>query len=169
MNTLFTFGCSYTEDYNTCRVDTYVDYKNHMGGQYPKSWPIVLSENLNFNLKNYGEGASGNQQIFHEAYGIRTGKSLLFFLQHYKPAPWEHGLQCSDYADEDMDLVIKFEDREKGLKSLEDITGIKVDPNKKSRSRNRGKKNYRDYYDERTKSIVERSFSRDIDLYGYKF
>jgi hypothetical protein len=68
-----------------------------------------------------------------------------------------------------MDLVIKFEDREKGLKSLEDITGIKVDPNKKSRSRNRGKKNYRDYYDERTKGIVERSFSRDIDLYGYKF
>lgn len=66
MNTLFTFGCSYTEDYNTCRVDTYVDYKNYMGGQYPKSWPIVLSENLNFNLKNYGEGASGNQQIFHE-------------------------------------------------------------------------------------------------------
>ena len=66
MNTLFTFGCSFTEDYNTNHVDTYIDYKNYMGGQYPKSWPIVLSEKLNFNLKNYGEGASGNQQIFQE-------------------------------------------------------------------------------------------------------
>ena len=66
MNTLFTFGCSFTEDYNTCSVDTYVEYKEHVGGEYPKSWPIVLSENLNYQLKNYGEGASGNQQIFQE-------------------------------------------------------------------------------------------------------
>ena len=66
MNTLFTFGCSFTEDYNTCSVDTYVDYKEHLGGEYPKSWPIVLSEKLNYKLKNYGEGASGNQQIFQE-------------------------------------------------------------------------------------------------------
>lgn len=66
MSTLFTFGCSFTEDYNTCSVDTYVDYKDYLGGEYPKSWPIVLSENLNYNLKNYGEGASGNQQIFQE-------------------------------------------------------------------------------------------------------
>jgi hypothetical protein len=103
-------------------------------------------------------------QIFHEAYGIRTGKSLLFFLEHYRPAPWEYGLQCSDYADEKMDLVIKFENREEGLKSLENITGIKVDPNKKSRSRDRDKKNYRDYYDEKTKDIVGKSFARDIAL-----
>ena len=108
-------------------------------------------------------------QIFHEAYGIRTGKSLLFFLEHYRPAPWEYGLQCSDYADEKMDLVIKFENREEGLKSLENITGIKVDPNKKSRSRDRDKKNYRDYYDEKTKDIVEKSFARDIELYEYEF
>lgn len=66
MNNLFTFGCSFTEDYHTSNVDTYADYKKHLGGYYPKSWPIVLSENLNYKLKNYGEGASGNQQIFQE-------------------------------------------------------------------------------------------------------
>lgn len=66
MNSLFTFGCSFTEDYHTSNIGTYNDYKEHLGGEYPKSWPIVLSENLNYNLKNYGEGASGNQQIFHE-------------------------------------------------------------------------------------------------------
>lgn len=66
MNNLFTFGCSFTEDYNTCIVDTYVEYREHLGGEYPKSWPIVLSENLNYKLNNYGEGASGNQQIFQE-------------------------------------------------------------------------------------------------------
>ena len=108
-------------------------------------------------------------QVFHEAYGIRTGKSLLFFLKHYRPAPWEHGLQCSDYADEEMDLIIKFENREKGLSSLRDICGIKVGPNKKSRSRNRDKKNYRDYYDNETRDIVRKSFARDIELYGYEF
>jgi len=63
MNNLFTFGCSYTEGFAEELSDTYKKYKTHRGG-FPKSWPELLSEKLQYELTNYGEGASGNQQIF---------------------------------------------------------------------------------------------------------
>ena len=67
MNTLFTFGCSFTEGFSVKSIsEPYLEYKEFIGGEFPKSWPIVLSEHLNYELKNYGEGASGNQQIFQE-------------------------------------------------------------------------------------------------------
>jgi hypothetical protein len=62
MNTLFTFGCSYTADYWEI---TNLEYKNFKGGNLPDVWPKVLSKKLNMDLKNYGEPSIGNDQIFH--------------------------------------------------------------------------------------------------------
>lgn len=66
MNTLFTFGCSFTEDFETSSALLYKDYKDYKGGKFPDSWPKILSNKLKLELKNYGEGASGNDQIFQE-------------------------------------------------------------------------------------------------------
>ena len=66
MNTLFTFGCSFTEDFETSSALLYKNYKDFRGGKFPDSWPKILSNKLNLDLKNYSEGASGNEQIFHE-------------------------------------------------------------------------------------------------------
>jgi hypothetical protein len=75
MSTLFTFGCSYTEDFERVIESTknsdfvpaqrkYVE--NHLDGRIPKSWPQILSENFNLQLKNYGVGGMSNYQIFEE-------------------------------------------------------------------------------------------------------
>jgi hypothetical protein len=63
MNTLFTFGCSYTEDFNDVH-ENYRLYKEFNGGTFPKTWSTLLSEKLDTNLKNYGLSASSNQLIF---------------------------------------------------------------------------------------------------------
>jgi hypothetical protein len=63
MSTLFTFGCSYTEDYDD-RHQNYRLYKEFRGGTFPKNWTTLLSEKLEVNLKNYGLSAAGNQLIF---------------------------------------------------------------------------------------------------------
>lgn len=63
MKKLFTFGCSYTEDYSDIH-ENYKLYKEFCGGQFPKTWPTLLSEKLEVELENYGIGASGNQLIF---------------------------------------------------------------------------------------------------------
>lgn len=65
MKTLFTFGCSYTEDYLDNRTDSCVKYKEFRGGSLPKTWPTLLANKLEYDLKNYGENASGNDLIFH--------------------------------------------------------------------------------------------------------
>ncbi len=65
MSTLYTFGCSYTEGFKMVN-DNYIKYFEFLGDRIPKSWPEILSEKLGCELKNYGEGASGNQQIFCE-------------------------------------------------------------------------------------------------------
>jgi hypothetical protein len=66
MNKLWTFGCSYTEGFVDNGSPTYNNYKEYCGGQFPKSWPEILSEKLNIELINKGEGASGNTQIFQQ-------------------------------------------------------------------------------------------------------
>lgn len=65
MNTLHTFGCSYTAFYETSsnRPD-FIKYKEYKGGKYPKIWPELLSEKLNLRLNNPADGGSSNYDIF---------------------------------------------------------------------------------------------------------
>ena len=68
MNTLWTFGCSFTADYHPLysgdEQSNYGKYKEWRGGNLPKTWPELLSEKLNLNLKNKAEGGSSNYTIF---------------------------------------------------------------------------------------------------------
>ena len=65
MNTLYTFGCSFTENFDpfikysgTTRYDYIMKYHN---GKIPKSWPQIMSEQLNMELRNHGgmDGITG--------------------------------------------------------------------------------------------------------------
>jgi hypothetical protein len=67
MSNLFVFGCSYTQGFNRSKDNkNYQLFKDFRGGDLPKDWPTLLSEKIGFELKNYGEDASGNNQIFQE-------------------------------------------------------------------------------------------------------
>jgi len=64
MNRLYTFGCSYTQDFIDNKIPNYIDYRNFRGGTFPLTWPEILSNKLNLDLKNYGRGGGGNNLIF---------------------------------------------------------------------------------------------------------
>lgn len=66
MKNLWTFGCSFTEGFVNDRSDSFEKYKEYCGGSFPESWPSILGKKLNLQVKNLGEGASGNQQIFQQ-------------------------------------------------------------------------------------------------------
>lgn len=65
MSTLHTFGCSYTAFYENSKRKEYIEYKKFNGGKFPKIWPELLSEKLNFDLNNLGAEGSSNYEIFH--------------------------------------------------------------------------------------------------------
>ena len=65
MNTLHTFGCSYTAYFeNNNGRSQYEEYKKFRGGFYPKVWPELLSEKLGMELNNTAIGGSSNYEIF---------------------------------------------------------------------------------------------------------
>jgi hypothetical protein len=73
MGKLFTFGCSFTEDFekvpkyggtNGGLTSMWAYIEMYLDGKVPKSWPKILSEKLGSNLKNYGEGGKSNMRIF---------------------------------------------------------------------------------------------------------
>ena len=75
MSTLFTFGCSFTEDFEnvieTTKNSSFVPaqkryIQDHLNGRIPKSWPKLLSDKLGNELKNYGIGGMSNYHIFEE-------------------------------------------------------------------------------------------------------
>lgn len=90
-NTLFTFGCSYTQDFNNNKIKNYQDYFNYRGGNFPLSWPTILAEKLDLNILNYGIGGSGNDVIFNQIckhiHEIKKGDIVIIgwtFIHRYK-------------------------------------------------------------------------------------
>jgi hypothetical protein len=66
MNTLFTFGCSFTEDFTEVPPDMgqTIYVMDYLNGRVPDAWPTVLSKLLSFDVQNFGKGGSSNYQIF---------------------------------------------------------------------------------------------------------
>jgi hypothetical protein len=65
MSTLYTFGCSYTADYEL-DGGKYDELYNIRGGNFPDVWSKVLAKKLNFELNNFGKGGVGNDFIFNQ-------------------------------------------------------------------------------------------------------
>jgi hypothetical protein len=71
MNTLFTFGCSYTAPYSKSpentppsELDFYDRYYNYRNQSFPATWPEILSSKLNLKLNNLGKQAEGVDYVF---------------------------------------------------------------------------------------------------------
>ena len=67
-NTLWTFGCSFTDEYSPVKCDPpnfYDMYAEFRGGNLPPIWAKLLSEKLNLNYNNKGCGAISNYKIFY--------------------------------------------------------------------------------------------------------
>jgi hypothetical protein len=64
MNTLHTFGCSFTAPYTFNGAIGYKQYYQYKNNNYPPVWADLLSDKLNMSLNNYGVGGSSNYEIF---------------------------------------------------------------------------------------------------------
>ncbi len=79
MGRLFTFGCSFTDDfenvvlsYNNSSFNKTIENRpsqikyieDYLNGEIPESWPKILGRLLNKDVINYGHGGKSNYDIF---------------------------------------------------------------------------------------------------------
>jgi chondroitin 4-sulfotransferase 11 len=105
--------------------------------------------------------------------GELAGKSLKYFLEHYKTPSHEKGETFHDYFDpEQMDFVGRFENRENDLEYISEKIGFTIDSKihqRKIQMRDKNKKHYTEYYDDETREIIAEKYAKDIEYFGYKF
>lgn len=108
-----------------------------------------------------------HQPYYHTINNL-SGKNLKYFLNHYKPAPHESGVECSDYIDrDDLDFIGKFENRQQDIKHICDVVGLTNLSNiHKRRTKH---KHYTEYYDDETREMVKNRYAKDIKYFDYEF
>lgn len=99
--------------------------------------------------------------------GYRAGKSLEFFLENYSPFPWEHGKLYCDYIQHDIDVTIRFEQRDVGINKLQGISGYVFPTIPHINKTHTRKRHYTYYYNKRCVDMVTELFSNDIVKYKY--
>jgi hypothetical protein len=95
--------------------------------------------------------------------------NLYDFLLYYKPKSFEAAsgfYNCVDVLDEKIDFIGRFENLQEDVKHVSDKIGISIQLPHKEKTK---KKHYSNYYDARTKSVVDHLYKRDIDHFGYSF
>jgi hypothetical protein len=99
---------------------------------------------------------------------IETGKGSLFREHEY------YYLSASDYIVDAsgkilVDFIGKFENRNDDLKIIAQKIGCKQLGKLKINKSDRINKHYSEYYDQETQAIVRKIYSKDIELFDYKF
>ena len=123
-------------------------------------WDIIISKYLS---SWYNHNRRGGNIGFH------SGKTLEYFLEHYKPAPWEHGDSLLDYFNVDeIDFIGRDENRENDLNYISEKIKHPIAFNVWVRSNNKTK-HYTEYYNNRTQEIVANRYIKDIECFKYKF
>lgn len=98
-------------------------------------------------------------------YNAHAGFTMSEFLVNYRPMPWEYGVQCSDYINEDVDMVIKYEERKEGIRRVNAIIsefGLQIDDSVVKRNHPNKKSYFMEYFDAASIPMMKMMFQDDL-------
>ncbi len=99
-------------------------------------------------------------------YNQHAGATMTEFLQYYRPMPWEYGIQCSDYLAENVNMIIKYENRKAGIEmvnqQLSKYGMCQIDDSVVKRNHPDKKKDFMSYYDDYSESLMRVLFADDF-------
>lgn len=97
-------------------------------------------------------------------------RTLESWLERGKNMPFNYPFYMDKEGNQLVDKVLKYENLNDEL--METLRGLGVPfegLNVRAKGHYRKKRNYKDYYDDHTKAMVEKIFRYELDLYNYKF
>ncbi len=108
----------------------------------------------------------GFDEYMHKLNNTKFGTEPFRFYGHY--------FGCSDFVTDDngeiiVSFVAKYENRENDLKFIANKIGFPALGSLTVQKAAPESKHYSEYYNDETKGIVEEIYSKDIELFGYKF
>jgi hypothetical protein len=108
-------------------------------------------------------------QPYYRNINALSGNSLDFFLSAYQPAPHEDGFTCCDYLDEEVDIIIRYENYAQQLLMLLGPFGVTPTQIAERIGPVRSISSYRDFYSSHTRRIVEKLYRNDLERFHYSF
>ena len=109
-------------------------------------------------------------QLINGPIGRRSGKSLKYFLEKYRPYPNEKGETYCDFLNHgEMDFIARYENRKEDLDYVSSQIGVEIDTQIHVRGNARSEQDYRTYYDDETIQVVAQKYREDIMRFGYTF
>lgn len=150
------------------------DFKHYTSSMYKKTLGRQLFDSIyKFSIVRnpFDLVVSLYHSKHYEEVGAISGQPLSYFLKHYRDIfpSHEYGVTQCDYLREDMDLIIRFEDRGKGLDQLYQETGVRVDPEVQERATIRNGKPYYKCYTEADKQKVYEIYKEDFERFNYSW
>jgi hypothetical protein len=76
MSKLWTFGCSFTAEYDPIDgihppyENNYDKYRKFKGGEFPKTWSNILAEKIGYEIMNCALGGASNYHIFNQFINV---------------------------------------------------------------------------------------------------
>ena len=102
-----------------------------------------------------------------------TFKEYIMLCDRFKSLNWEHPLNRIQLPLHKnllhMQFIGKFENIEQDWGTISKMLKIKCSWTREKLHENKRDKNYRKYYDEETKELVQNLFAEDLERYNYEF
>lgn len=122
------------------------------------------------NAKNPGNSEMGK----HPDYEVLKNKSFseaVDMINELGHQGWDsqYPYVCDDKNNIKVDHVIKMENLKSGIKHMFSKEGVDVDYKMKEKNVTREEKNYRKWYNKKTKRKVEKYYKEDVELFDYSF
>lgn len=113
--------------------------------------------------KTYVEKYNGNFNDF-VLESFNGDNPLIFNQQHFKP---QYLYVCDEKGDIAVDFIGKYENIQEDFDKVCDKIGLgKIELIRENVSVH---KDYREYYNEKTKEIIRKAYQKDIELFDYGF
>ena len=149
-------------NYNQSQHFNCDEYKKYLGSEYDDYFKFTVVRNPFDRVVSYYYGGAIQKGLNFKDWVVDR-----YLNENYK----DYIRMYSDYTHwfdkDEMNCVLKFENLDQDFIKLKETLDLNCELGKANV--NKSRTHYRDYYDDKTKDIIENHFEKELNAFQYKF
>ena len=149
-------------NYNQSQHFNCDEYKKYLGSEYDDYFKFTVVRNPFDRVVSYYYGGAIQKGLNFKDWVVDR-----YLNENYK----DYIRMYSDYTHwfdkDEMNYVLKFENLDQDFIKLKETLDLNCELGKANV--NKSRTHYRDYYDDKTKDIIENHFEKELNAFQYKF